>query len=185
MHTEITSGAASLSKRYQPGAIIASLGFLLAGGWLIAIELGAPLLGLERLWPLIPAILGLALLVQAISGAYRQDGLVFGGVIALLTGLFLCLFTFQIGGLSWQRMAEWWPVFALILGIGFMAVYLAGDMQEQSLLIPAYTIGGAGLFVLPFTLRVIGGGIFSQVVRLWPLLVALIILAFILRLRSR
>jgi hypothetical protein len=152
---------------------------------LIAIELGAPLLGPERLWPLIPVFLGLALLAQVVFQGQRQEGLIFIGVTALLAGLFLILFTFRIGGLSWRSMSAWWPVFPLIVGIAFLTLYLAGDMHEQSLLIPAYIAGGFGLLALPFTLGVIGGGIASQVVRLWPLLVILIILAVILRFRSR
>jgi len=174
-----------LSKQRQPGAIVAGLGLMVAGGWLIATELGAPLLGPERLWPFIPALLGSALLAQVIFRKQRQDGLIFIGVVALLTGLFLSLFTFRVGGLGWQDMSVWWPVFPLIVGIAFMAIYLAGDMHEQSLLIPAYITGGIGLFALPFTLGIVGGGISNQVLRLWPLLVAFVVLAIILRLRSR
>ncbi len=171
-------------RQNQPGVIAGGLGLLLVGIWLLAITL-APLSGLQRLWPLIPAIFGLVMLVQASSEEGKPDGMIFLGVIALLTGLFLLLFTFRIGRLTWYDMNRYWPGFPLIVGIAFMVLYLAKDMRQQALLAPTFIIGGVGIFALPFTLGVIGGPVFSQVLQFWPLLAILALLAILFRPRPR
>ena len=82
-------------------------------------------------------------------------------------------------------MARYWPVFPLILGAAFMALYLAGGMREQALLIPAFISGGAGLFSLPFTLGVMRGTVLRQVLQFWPLLLLLVGLMLLLGPRSQ
>lgn len=172
-------------RRHQPGAIAGGLSLLLMGGWLLATSTGVPLLGFNRIWPVIPVLFGLVLLVQYVLESREQGGLVFLGVAALLSGVFLFVFTLQIGRLTWGDMSRYWPVFLIIAGAAFMTLYLAEGMREQALLIPTYIIGGIGLFTLPFTLGVFRGAIFSQMLRLWPLPLILIALAIFFRPRSQ
>ena len=164
-------------KRQQTGALIGALGLVGIGGWLLALALGVPLMGFDRLWPLIPALVGLVFVVQYAVTTSRPVGLLFVGMIALLAGTFLCTFTTGLGGLTWRSMAQYWPVFPLVIGVAFMALYLAGDMREGALLPPAYIFGGIGILALPFTLGVMRGEVARQVLQFWPLLVLLIGLA--------
>jgi hypothetical protein len=160
-------------KREQTGALIGALGLVGIGGWLLAAALGVPLMGFDRLWPLILALAGVVFVVQYGVTASRPVGLLFVGMLALLGGTFLCAFTTQLGGLAWHNMAQYWPVFPLIVGVAFMTLYLAGDMREGALLPPAYIFGGIGILTLPFTLGVMRGEVARQVLQFWPLLVLL------------
>lgn len=165
----------------QAGAIIGGVGLIVAGGWIVAIQLGIRLAGLRYIWPALVALLGLMLLVQVVFQKRKQGGLVFLGVTCLLIGGFLSLFSLRVGGLSWADLARYWPVIPLSLACALMMLYLAEGMRQQALLVPTYIIGGIGLVALPFTLGVLQGTVMDQVVQLWPLLVILIILALFVR----
>ncbi len=171
--------------RRQPGIVIGAAGLVAGGTWLALSGLGLRLLTLDRLWPVIPVVGGLALLAQNAQQSRGSQGLMLGGVSALLGGLFLLLFSFRVGNLAWADLAGYWPVFPLIVGFAFLLVYLSEGMQEPGLLVLAHLFGGFGLLALPFTLGIIRGAVFSQVLRLWPLLLILVTLAVILRLRAR
>ncbi len=169
----------------RTGASIAGMGLLLTGGWLVARAVGLPLVGLDRLWPAALILTGLTLWVQHLLGEGGRGGLAFTGTLMLLAGSFVCLFTFQVGRLTWTDLTRYWPVFPLIGSAAFIMLYLVEDMSNADLLKPAYLLGGLGLLLLPFTLGVLGGPAFSQMARLWPLLLIPFALLGFLWLRSR
>ena len=170
----------------RPGNVMTALFLIVVGAWFLATDVfNAPLMGFVELWPAFPLFFGLALLVQYLVGERQNSGLVFLGVAAALPGAFLFLFTLRIGGLTWADMGRYWPAFPLIGGLAFLALYLAGGMQDQGVLVPAFISGGVGLIALPITLGVVGGRMFSQAIRLWPLLLILIGLALFLRFPRR
>jgi hypothetical protein len=165
----------------QPGSFIIGIGLLAVGGWIIAIRLGVRLAGIQYMWPAIVAVLGLACFVQYLFETRKHGGLLFLGLSGLLIGVFLNLFTLRVGGLTWSKMAIYWPIIPLCLGFALLILYLAEGMRQQSLLLPTYLFGGIGLFALPITLKIIQGPVFDQVIRFWPVLVVLIVLAIILQ----
>lgn len=169
----------------QPGIVTGGLVLIGGGAWLALSGLGVPLLTLDRLWPLIPAAGGLALLAQNARQPRSSQGLMLAGVTALLGGLFLLLFSSGVGNLTWAALPGYWPVLLLIASFAFLLIYLSGGMQEAGLLVIVHLFGGLGILALPFTLGVIRGAVFSQALRLWPLLLILATLAVFLRLRSR
>ncbi|GAB4470585.1 MAG: hypothetical protein Kow00124_06840 [Anaerolineae bacterium] len=172
-------------REYQPGVIVASLGLLVIGIWIAARALGAPLMGLTRIWPALLLIGGLAVLAQARRVGARFEGSVFIGVALLLMGSLFCLFSAQIAGLSWQDMGRYWPLLLLIVGLALLIVYLAGDMQPRALPAAAYLVGGAGLLALPLTLGLVWSPAFGQVLRYWPILIVPFGLALFFRLRGQ
>jgi hypothetical protein len=177
-------------RKTQPGFRIAGLSLLVVGGWLMAREMATPaagseVIGLDRLWPIIPFLLGLALTVQYLAEKRKRDGLIVLGVAAMLSASFLCLFTLQIGRLDWPDMVRFWPVFPIIIGAALVTLYVAGGMQDSTLLRPAYLIGGIGVFALPFTLGVLRGAIFDQAARLWPVLAIVLLLLVLFSVRTR
>jgi hypothetical protein len=166
-----------MMRKPQPGIIVVGIGLFLLGGWLLALELGAPLVSFSRLWPFFLVVLGAAMLIQYGGEKRKRNGLLFIGVLTTLLGLFLSMFSLEIGRLTWPEMSRYWPFILLFIGSAFLLLYLAGDMQDPALLRPVYIFGGAGLVALPFTLGVLRGWVSSQGMHLWPLLIALIILA--------
>lgn len=168
----------------QPGALVLGVGLLSAGLWTITstvypLASGHPnerLWGVPELWPMLLAILGVAMLAQVIFRPNGQLGLVFLGIILLLFGLFFSLFTLKVGNLGWKEMARLWPILAIIIGFAFLIVYIADDLRKSSFLIPVYGFGGLGIFLLPLTLGLTRSSGFSQSLQLWPLLLFVVAL---------
>jgi hypothetical protein len=159
----------------QPGVMIAGAGLLLAGGWLAAEALGAGVIGVRYVWPGALVLLGVALFGQRAARQARRPGsgagLAFVGALAGLLGAFLCVFSFQVGRLTWSSLRGAWPGFLLIIAAALLVVFLEGDMQERGQLVLAHVVGGLGLLALPFTLGIVrlrglAGG------RVWPLAAA-------------
>jgi hypothetical protein len=165
--------------------VIAGLSLLLIGGWLIARAFGIPLAGLNRLWPVLLALIGIALLAQASAARPLGSGLFFTGVVLIGCGLFLLVFSLEIGRLDWPDLSRYWPVFPAIVGAAFLALYVMEGLQNEALLRPAFLIGGLGIFTLPFTLGVLGGRAAEQGARFLPLLLIPVLLIVIIGLRSR
>jgi hypothetical protein len=175
--------------RRQPGAVLFGIGLVVAGVWVIASALfpvitgqaSVRLVGLQELWPVLVIVGGVAMLVQAIFRLERLNGLIFLGIITLLVGVVCLVFSLEVGNLAWRDMARWWPVFLIILAIGFMSVFVADDLRNRALLIPIYVTGGLGFLILPFTLGMTRTVAFAQTLQLWPMLVVLIVLLFLFR----
>jgi hypothetical protein len=165
----------------QPGAWVIGVGLLGAAAWAIAIGLGVPLARLNRMWPVVIMIFGAGMLTQYLFQRRKQGGLLFFGLNATVLGAFLSLFTLKVGGITWDDMGRYWPIILLTVGAAFMTLYLLEGMQRDSLIIPAFVIGGLGLFALPVTLGIVGGQSFAEVLQLWPLLIIFGILIFFFR----
>ncbi|NDJ34058.1 MAG: hypothetical protein GYB64_05285 [Chloroflexi bacterium] len=162
-------------KRF-PGVTAAALLAAAAGGWLIAASLRVALPPLAEIWPVILIVAAAALIAQVNAERRRRPAVMLPGTILLLCGLFFLLFTLGIGRLGWVDLLRLWPVFPLIIATGYLMVYLAGDMQEQALLVPVYVFGAIGLIALPLTLGAVQTLAFRQTLRLWPLVLVLLAL---------
>jgi hypothetical protein len=139
---------------------------MLLGAWLLARNLDVPVPGLEQLWPGIILLFGLAFLAQYVAGGRREEGLVFSGVSATLTGAFFLAIT--LGYLEWSDLGRLWPVFVLIGGAAFLAQWLAKP-AERGLLLPALLALAVGGVALVFTLGLLSPALAEQAARLWPL----------------
>lgn len=124
-------------------------------------------LGWGRLWPLFPLLGGLSFLVAYVLGGFRDAGLVFIGIAASLVGFFFLGFT--LGYWEWGEMGRLWPVFPLIGGVAFCALFLAERPRDLGTL----AVGVAALVVGIVGLGVTFGMLGKEVVKLWPLLLIL------------
>jgi len=154
-----------------PGAILIGLGlvFLLP-------QLGLDGLGWDNFWPLIIILTGLAFLLGWAAGPDRQPGLAFVGTGALLIGVFLGAFAWNI--LKWHEMARWWPGFPLIGGLAFLVLWAAGGAKEAGLLVPSLGGIGTGLIAFAVTWNLLDWWLIS---RWWPLLLILTGVGVLLR----
>lgn len=162
--------------RGRAGSRLTGLLLVAVGVWLILSGLGVRMPRVEHAWPVLLIGVGLALLAEAGFGA---RGALFVGVIVTLTGGFLLLFAVGAWGSSWADLNTLWPVFLLIIATAFLTLYLVDEMREAGLLLSVMAIGGTGIVALPFTLGVMRGRFVTQMLRFWPLLAALIILALL------
>jgi hypothetical protein len=128
----------------------------------------AQFIGWDKIWPIFPILGGLAFLGGYAAGGFRDAGLVFVGTLAVLVGVFF--FGFSLGIWEWAQMADLWPAFPLIGGLGFVALFLAERGRDVGTLgvgCAAIIVGVVGLAV---TLGLVGEGI----VKLWPLLLVFV-----------
>jgi hypothetical protein len=140
-------------------------------------------IGWEKIWPIFILAGGVASVVGYAVSGFRESGLVFLGVGAILVGLFF--FGFSLGYWDWSDMAWLWPVFPIIGGIAFVALFFADRGRDTGTLgvgCAAFMLGIAGLAVY---LGLVG----REIVRLWPLLLVFLgvvsLVAALLRLVRR
>ena len=158
-------------RRTRRSSRLGGLVFLLAigafllwgGGWFALSGLGVPVPGIERIWQVFPMfggfLFGLGFLVNP-----RAYGLVFPGTAALLVGAFFLLFSLEV--VDWDRMDALWPVFPMIGGAAFVALWIAGLGRDVGLLVPAFLGFAVGVIGLSFTVTPLGS-LFGLVG--WPL----------------
>lgn len=151
-------------ERDRMGTVWAGLGLIGLG---IAFVV-AQWIGWGRIWPLFPVLGGVGFLVSYVLTDFKDEGLVFVGILALLVGIFF--FGFSLGFWQWRQMRELWPVFPLILGVAFVALFFAGRARDAGSLgvgCAALVVGIAGL---AFTYGLVGRDIW----RYWPVLLILV-----------
>ena len=151
---------------------------LVAGSWFLLQRLGLDLPNFfSALWPIFPFMFGAAFLVTYFTGECKDPGLVWPGTFGVLVGLFFFLFSFEL--FEWEQMSELWPVFPLIVGLAFLATWVAGGLKQVGLLVPALLTLGVGSCGLGFELGVLDA---STINALWPL--ALVLLGALMIARS-
>lgn len=145
------------------GRVFGGLILILVGLWFLLDNLGYDLPGLEDLWPLFPLVTGLALIASFLMNRDKDPGVLVPGCGGFLVGAFFLAFT--VGPLHWDDMSLWWPVFPIIGGVTFLAVFALARERNAGLLVPG--CGGLllGLFFLLFTL---GTFDWYDMSRLWP-----------------
>jgi hypothetical protein len=128
--------------------VFVGAGLIGFGAWMALAEIGAPVPDLEQGWPAFPIYAGLAFWLGWLLDR-RAFGLVLPGTLAILTGAFFLPFSF--GLLDWSAMERYWPVFPLIVGLAFVAMWIAARLRYWGLLIPAGIFLSAGIIALPIT----------------------------------
>lgn len=147
------------------------LGTMWAGLALIGLGVAfliAQWIGWDKIWPIFPLLGGLAFLGGYVASGFRESGLVFVGVAAVLVGVFF--FGFSLGAWEWEQMEQLWPVFVLIGGVAFGALFLAERGRDVGTLGVGCVAVIVGVVGLAFTYNYVSG----DVVKLWPLLIVLL-----------
>jgi hypothetical protein len=150
-------------ERDRLGTVWAGLGLIGLG---IAFVV-AQWIGWDRIWPLFPVLGGLGFLAWYAFTGFKDAGLVFVGTMALLVGLFFL--GFSLGIWEWGQMGDLWPVFPLIGGVAFIALFLAERARDVGTL----GVGCAALIVGAVGLAITYGFVGGEIWRLWPVLLIL------------
>ncbi len=149
--------------RQRGGSILGGLILIGIGLWFVLDNMGFELPDLGELWPLAPILGGLALAFTYLTGRERDAGVLIPGCAGFLIGVFFLAIT--LGPLEWEDLGAWWPVFPVIGGVAFLAMFLASREREAGVLVPG--CGGlmVGLFFFAITL---GPFDWDDMGRLWP-----------------
>ena len=105
---------------------VVGVSLLIAGLYAALVAVGIPLPRADQLWPVFP-IWGGSLFLLGYLLNTRNFGLVLPGAAAVMVGVFF--FPFAFGMWSWDLMERLWPVFPLIGGLAFFAMWLAAFAQ--------------------------------------------------------
>ena len=143
-------------SRFGGFVFLLYIGFSLvaAGGWFALASLGMPAPSPEKMWPVFP-IWGGSLFLLGYLLNTRNFGLVLPGSAAMMVGLFL--FPFAVERWPWDRMESLWPVFPLIGGLAFVAMWMASFARYMGLLVPACLGLATGVVGLGFTASPLSG----------------------------
>jgi hypothetical protein len=134
-------------------------------------------LGWNDVWPLFLVVGGMLLL--RVYARSRAPETLFGGIAALMMGVFLLFFS--VGIFPWSRMDVLWPVIPTIAGIGLLAIAVTHYHGTASLTFGAVFVLFACLGFLHEG-GIINERVVSPFIRLWPLV---LVVAGVTLLRTR
>jgi hypothetical protein len=132
------------------GSLFFGLVLIGIGLWFLADNLIFDLPGIGAMWPILPILGGLALIYSFLRDRDRDAGVLVPGIGGFLVGIFF--FAITLGPLAWRDLAEWWPIFPVIGGIAFIAVFVFSKQHDPDLLFPGAGSLLVGIFFLFITL---------------------------------
>lgn len=144
-----------------------------AGAYLLAANFGMRVPQIGSLWPLLPTLLGIFLLTEAIT---KNKDAIFAAVLFTLTGLFF--FAFTLGYLPWAEMYRLWPAFPTIMGISFLSLYLV--KLDWGLLIPTGIFLGVGVIFFAINYGYLNAIVLAYIWKLWPVVLIILGLSLII-----
>lgn len=143
------------------GIVLIGLGVILAiaqlGGW-------------DKIWPIFPLFVGVALLVSYGLGRFRDGGLAFLGTAATLIGLFF--FGFTLGFWEWGDMENLWPVFPIIGGLAFIVLFFAERRTGRDW--GVLGVGLAAIIVGVIAIAAKQGMLPEDIWKYWPVLLIMV-----------
>ena len=164
-----------MNRNYS--SLVVGLIFILIGAGLLLDRLHLFMFGWVQIYPIIFLIIAAVSFLNAASG--HKNSAFWGGIFAVL-GLFFFLRNFDIIPFFW--FSEFWPIFLIALGVGFLVLYIFNP-RDWGVLIPGFILVSiGGLFALD-SMSLIEDAfdfIFEVVSVYWPLVFVLFGLGLIL-----
>jgi hypothetical protein len=135
------------------------------------LRIGADWLDMDHLWPAVLMLLGVLGLASTFTGQSKDKSGIWFGIVGLLVGgVFLWI---TLGAGEWEDMAEWWPLFPAIAGLGWVVQWL---FERQAVADLALGIGAWAVAVVGYL--VVRGTIAKEqalrIADLWPLILVLV-----------
>lgn len=99
-------------------------------------------LDLSYMWPSIPLLVGVGLILGYLNSRKDYGLLMPGSILVIISLLF-----FYCNAAGWRQMEYLWPIFILAPSCGFFLMYFCG-VREKGLLVPAFILLAIGLIFL-------------------------------------
>lgn len=147
-----------------PGLIL-----ILIGALLLIHKLTPYSFGWYEIYPLILISMGVLFFVSIIHK--RDKGAIFPGTIFFLLGLFFFLRNYEI--IPYYYMREVWPMFLIILGLAFVAIFITKP-GDWGVLIPAGIFLFLGIVFLLRKFYIIYWDIWDIIADYWPVILIII-----------
>mgnify|MGYP001036752980 CR=1 FL=1 len=161
------------------GTVVLAALLIGLGTYLLLSELGIGLPGWQSVWPAIPLVGGLALLISHVTDPNSDPERVFFGTAATLVGIAFLFVT--VGPFTFESLGTWWPVFALIAGVAFLAQWAAASFQDWDALFLGFVALCVGGVALAIAFQLLGPNTREVLPRLWPVILILAGLIALLR----
>jgi len=155
--------------RIRKPSILPGLILIIIGAILLLHKLDIFNVGWYEIYPLI--LMGIGILFFTSIIGKNQKGAVFPGTILFLLGMFYFLRNYEI--IPYYYMREVWPVFLLILGLAFFAIFLTKP-DDWGVLIPAAVFVLLGVSFLLREFHIISWNAWDVVGDYWPIILIII-----------
>lgn len=138
--TDTSSAAPAARRRSMRGALVLGVFALTGGLWLLLSSQGVEL-AIGRLWPIFFLLGGFASLID-----YAMSRSTFSAAMTVIgVGLGVLGFALTYDYTTLGRMLDWLPSFPTILGLAFLAAWLAGGRKSQGLLVAGIVFAALGV----------------------------------------
>lgn len=162
---------AEKEKSIMPGVVLILIGLVL-----LLRQLGVVDLRWRYLYPIVLLCLGILFLVSMFTKG--DKGAIFPATVLLVLGLFFILRNFALFdfGFYFYEAREFWPIFPVAFGAGFVALFFFRENDWGVLL-----VGGILLFLgVVFFLREFGFYFWYDLLDYWPVILILVGLSIII-----
>jgi hypothetical protein len=149
-----------------PGMILISIGAIL-----LINKILPDFLDWRHIYPLILLALGVSMILSVGFRSKTDKGAVFPGTILFFIGLFFFLRNF--GLVEYYFVREIWPIFIIIIGLGFLALFIAKP-SDTGVLIPAGILLFIGVISLLNKLYIIDIALWEIVSDYWPVILIVV-----------
>ena len=160
----------------KKSSIFPGLMLILIGSIILFNKLFPGVLDWRHIYPLILVILGLLMISSVYFKNKSDKGAVFPGTILFLIGLFFLLRNF--GLVEYYYVREVWPIFIIIFGLAFLALFIAKPSDPGNL-IPAGILLFLGVVSLLNKLFIIDLKVWDIVADFWQVILIVIGVSFI------
>lgn len=159
-------------RKTKAGNFTIGIEMLLLGLLLIYSYWAGRPLDLRRSWPLLLIISALPMLVQSLTRPTRgSSGLIFGGTLFFLLGVYFLVFSLNIWGVTWDSFGIYWPFLLLIPGVSLTFVHALDSVRYNDLTHIVNILLLAGILGMIFTYRIHRGRAALAFLNHWPLLI--------------
>ena len=155
----------------KKSSLLPGLLLIVVGAILLLNKLLPDFLDWRNVYPLILIGFGILMILSASCKHKTDKGAVFPGTILFFIGLFFFLRNF--GLVEYYYVREIWPIFIIIFGLGFLALFIAKPTDRGSL-IPAGLFIFFGIFFLLNKLNIIDLELWEIFIDYWPVILIII-----------
>ncbi|MBC8181981.1 hypothetical protein H8E88_12750 [candidate division KSB1 bacterium] len=158
-------------------SILPGLVLIFVGSIILLYKLFPGFVDFRHTYPVVLLVLGVMMIFSVCCKSKTDKGAVFPGTILFLIGLFYFLRNFNL--IEYYYVREVWPIFIIIVGLGFLTLFIAKP-SDKGVLIPAGILLFIGVISLLNKLYLIDVELWEIIADYWPVILIVIGVSIIL-----
>jgi len=161
----------------KKASILPGLILIFVGSIILLYKFFPGFVDFRHAYPIVLLALGVMLIFSVCCKSKTDKGAVFPGTILFFIGLFFFLRNY--GLVEYYYVREVWPIFIIMVGLGFLALFLAKP-SDSGVLVPAGILLFIGVISLLNKLYIIDIELWEIIADYWPVILIVIGLSIIL-----